>query len=212
MAAPRSLVFDYRSLRLMMGMIAMSLPFVVTFRAGKPLTSISASYYTSARDLFVGQLFVVGAFLWAYNGQSQFQSIASKVASLAAVCVALFPTPSADSPATTAGYIHFAAAGVLFLVLTFFCFVPFLGETWGAGVKPMRRAIVYLFCGSVMVLSVLTLLYSWLFMAPERVEEIRLVYYGEAMALIAFGFAWMVSGKFIPYFADEAEALRLFPR
>ena len=210
MSSPLVKVFDYRALRLMMGLIAMSLPFVVTFRANLPLSSISASYYTAARDLFVGQLFVVGAFLWAYRGQTRFQAVASKVASLAAVCVALFPTPPADQPATTTGYIHFAAAGILFLILTYFCFVPFMGETWGGKVKEMRRAIVYLFCGSAMVLSMLTLLYAWLFMEPKTVEALKLVYYGEAMALIAFGFAWMVSGKFIPYFADEDEALRLF--
>ena len=206
----RNLVFDYRALRLMMGMIAMSLPFVVTYRAQEPLSSISASYHTSARDLFVGQLFVVGAFLWAYRGQSQFQAMASRLASLAAVCVALFPTPDQGESTSATGYIHFGAAGVLFLILTYFCFVPFLGDTWGAGIKQMRRAIVYLFCGCVMLLSMAILLYSWLAMDPEVVAQKRLVYYGEAAALIAFGFAWMVSGKFIPYFADDDEALRLF--
>ncbi|MEO5888515.1 MAG: hypothetical protein ABIQ77_12725, partial [Anaerolineales bacterium] len=34
-------------------------------------SSISASYYTDARDVFVGLLFVIGAFLLAYNGRSR---------------------------------------------------------------------------------------------------------------------------------------------
>ena len=87
-----SAVFDYRGLRLLMGLIALSLPVIVSVLAGKSLTSISASYYSDARDMFVGLLFVVGSFLFAYNGHAEIESIASKVASVAALFVASFPT------------------------------------------------------------------------------------------------------------------------
>jgi hypothetical protein len=50
------------------GVIAFSLPFVFSAIANSSLGSMSGSYYTSARDVFVGMLFIVGAFLWAYNG------------------------------------------------------------------------------------------------------------------------------------------------
>lgn len=65
-----SMVFDYRALRLLMGLVALSLPFLVRFIATNPLTSISASYHSEARDVFVGMLCIVAAFLWAYNGHS----------------------------------------------------------------------------------------------------------------------------------------------
>ena len=64
-------VFDYRALRLLMGLIAFTLPFVVIlFSSVDDLSSISASYHTKARNVFVGLLFVVSAFFlglqWAF--------------------------------------------------------------------------------------------------------------------------------------------------
>jgi len=58
-------VFNYMKLRFTMGVIALSLPIVVTLIASVQLSSISASYFTEARNAFVGQLFVVAAFLFA---------------------------------------------------------------------------------------------------------------------------------------------------
>lgn len=51
-------VFDYRALRLVMGLIAFALPIVASAVSSTQLTSISASYYTEARDVFVGLLFL----------------------------------------------------------------------------------------------------------------------------------------------------------
>jgi len=76
-------VFDYRTLRLLIGLIAFSLPLVVELLATATIPSISASYYTEARDAFVGMLFIVGAFLWAYNGHTDWQGRWSKVAAVA---------------------------------------------------------------------------------------------------------------------------------
>ena len=44
----KNIVFDYRALRLLMGIIALALPFVVTFLSSEKLLSISASYHTEA--------------------------------------------------------------------------------------------------------------------------------------------------------------------
>lgn len=72
---PSGAVFDYRTLRLLTGLIALCLPFLVSLRASPELSSISASYYTEARDLFVGMIFVVAAFMWAYQGHSKRQPV-----------------------------------------------------------------------------------------------------------------------------------------
>ncbi len=50
-------VFDYRALRLLVGIIAFAIPICVTLISSEPLSSISASYFTEARDVFVGMLF-----------------------------------------------------------------------------------------------------------------------------------------------------------
>lgn len=64
----RDLVFDYRTLRLMVGAIAFLLPWAVIVITLRITSSISASYHTEVRDIFVGALFVIGALLLAYNG------------------------------------------------------------------------------------------------------------------------------------------------
>jgi len=61
-------IFDPRALRLMVGLIAFLLPFIVIIVNSRMTSSISASYHTNVRDIFVGALFVIGALFVAYNG------------------------------------------------------------------------------------------------------------------------------------------------
>src|ERR1700687_3179000 len=63
-----NLVFDYRALRFVVGLLAFIFPWVVTIRAQMILSSISWSYHTDARDQFVGGMCVIGILLIAYKG------------------------------------------------------------------------------------------------------------------------------------------------
>lgn len=206
----RSVVFDYRALRLLVGLIALAMPFVVTALAGEELSSISASYYTKARDAFVGMLFVVGAFLWAYNGHTPQEGRASKIASLAAICVALFPTSCETCESTIVSMIHYVAAVTTFSILAYFCLGPFRKNTKGQPGKKGRRDKVYLVCGWVIVACMLTAFLANLALPKETVHAWDITYWAEAIALGAFGVAWIVAGKYLPLFADQDEELRLF--
>jgi hypothetical protein len=64
----KEIIFDYKALRLMVGVIAFFLPWVVIVATWSVTSSISASYHTGVRDIFVGAMFVIGALLLAYNG------------------------------------------------------------------------------------------------------------------------------------------------
>ena len=74
-------VFNYKTLRLLMGLIAITLAPIVSIISGMSLPSVSHSYYTEAQDVFIGMLFVIGTLLWAYNGHTIRESLASKGAS-----------------------------------------------------------------------------------------------------------------------------------
>lgn len=63
-----SLVFDHYAIRLFIGVVALCLPWAVSIRASQIPDSISWAYHTVARDIFVGPLFVMGAFLICYKG------------------------------------------------------------------------------------------------------------------------------------------------
>jgi len=196
-----------------MGLIALTLPEIVVALAGNSLSSISASYYSNARDMFVGQLFVVGAFLFAYNGHSDGESYASKVASLAALCVAYFPTACDGCPVGASSIVHYLAAALLFSILAYFCFVPFQkGIKNKTGKEKVRRKWIYFICGSVMIVCMVAVAVSNLFVAPEIVMKWRITFWGEAIALTAFGMAWIASGKTFRLIADEEEIYRPFRR
>ena len=208
----KGVVFDYRALRLLMGFIALALPFTVSILSSSPLSSISASYYTEARDAFVGMLFVVSAFLWAYNGHSLKEAYASKIASLAAVFVAIFPTSCDLCKPEIKSFIHYGAAATLFAILAYFCFGPFRKNTKGKGGKKGRRSKIYFTCGCIMVGCMLGLVVTKLTVSEKMIKALSVTYWAEAIALCAFGFAWIVSGKYFSPFVDREEAFRLFGR
>ncbi|MBX3690004.1 hypothetical protein [Dokdonella sp.] len=88
---------NYKTMRVVVGIIAILLAPAVWLLAGAhvELNSISAAYWSDARDVFVGALVAVGFFLLAYNGQggkADWEFYLSKAACLFAACVALFPT------------------------------------------------------------------------------------------------------------------------
>ena len=190
-------IFDYRTLRVLIGAIAFTLPFLVTWIADKSLSSISASYHTGARDFFVGWMFVIGALMFAYNGHSKPQMWAAKIAALAAVCAALFPTACDTCEVDRNATVHFVAAAVLFLILAYFCFGPFRQNVKGQPRKKGRRSTVYFVCGTTILLCLATaLLLKRAF--PELADATDALYWAETFALIAFGVAWVVAGKTIP--------------
>ncbi len=205
-------IFDYKALRLIVGIIALALPIIVTLASQEDLASISASYFTGARDYFVGLLFVVGALMLAYNGHTSKEALASKVAAVSAVVVALFPTLSDGCTSSQSSAIHAAAAVTLFLILAYFCFGPFRENTKGKAGKKGYRAKLYFTCGTVMVVCLLVGFVSKLVLSCETMDAWKVIYWVEAVSLGAFGVAWIVAGKIIPALVDKQDALILFRR
>lgn len=64
---------DHRAMKLIVGLIALSLASITSLFSHTLLTSISAAYYQDgpARNFLVGFLFAISSFLLAYNGRSR---------------------------------------------------------------------------------------------------------------------------------------------
>jgi hypothetical protein len=201
--------FDYRILRLLVGGIAFAIPIVVIGLAyPNALESISASYYTNARDAFVGMLFVVAAFLIAYRGHTASEGSASSAGALAAVVVATFPTSTIEKPDLPSGLVHYVAAAALFLILVYFCFV-FWKRTHNSERKvERRRARIYAVCGIVMLASIISIATAKWFLG-QTMKGLQVTFWGETIALLAFGIAWIVAGKTLPYLSDRNERPQL---
>jgi len=209
-------VFDYRALRLFVGLVALGLPEVVAFISSTPLSSISGSYHTEARDIFVGSLFVIGALLWAYNGREatgkiRWDKIMGKVGSLAAFCAAIFPTSCDGCGVSLQSTIHYVAAVILFSAVAYFCwaFRNSAKASLTQDKKAVRRVMIYSVCLIAIFVSMLGAGAAQLTLSVATRETLYVTFYAELVAMLAFGVAWIVAGKVLPPLVDDDERLKL---
>jgi len=92
-------------LRKAIGIIGISLPFVLAFGKiilGSPgiQSSISGYYYTGMRDVFVGSLCAIAVFMMSYKGYDHRDELAGDLACAFASGVALFPITPAGNVAS----------------------------------------------------------------------------------------------------------------
>lgn len=198
-----------RRLRRGIGVVGIALPFVVTIGnallAGRftLLESISGAYHTGMRDIFVGSLCAIGVFLICYRYR-RLDDVASSVAGALAIAVALFPT-AAGAAATTvsstdvlAGRVHQVCAAALFVILAGFCLLLFTRTEPGDAPTPEKlvRNRIYRVCGWLIVAAIVATVASTFL--PESVQEaVKPVFWGETVAVLAFGVAWLVKGEAI---------------
>jgi len=203
-------VFDYRTLRLVVGFVAFTLPIIVSWISTTPLSSISASYYTEARDVFVGSLFIVGALLLAYKGHDRRQIWVSNLGAVAAVCTALSPTSSEACEGDIKSTIHYIAAFILFSTIAYFCLVAFRNRVKDTkDPKGKLRARIYSVCGWVIVVVMLGAVFANFLLPCETSGALSITYWAEFAALWAFGVSWIVAGKIFGLVVDRKHQLVL---
>lgn len=111
-----SLVIHFLTLRRVLGLIGIALPFVLLIgenlrdrlaryavpRVDRALieVSISAYFHTGMRDVFVGSLCAIAVFLICYKGYQRIDNLVANAAGLAVLLVALFPTPEVSREAS----------------------------------------------------------------------------------------------------------------
>jgi len=157
-------LISYMTLRKAVGFIGILLPFVLAFvnmvlvSATVLQGSVSGYYYTGVRDVLVGSLCAIGVFLFTYSGHDDLDKWITNAAGVFAIGVAFFPTapenPSASARAT--GYVHVTFAALLFVTLAVIALWLFRKTEQGVERKQekKRRDLVYLVCGSIIVLCV----------------------------------------------------------
>jgi succinate dehydrogenase/fumarate reductase cytochrome b subunit len=205
-AAPRPDDLSDNAHRQLIGYIGLVLPFVLIFLAlwrdgmalWRSLESVSAYYYTGAVAAFVGMLVALALFLFTYRGYSNEHHWADRwtanTAACAALVVAFFPTQAPTGVAALTwwapwvGFVHHAAAVVLFLMFAVFALwlfrlsakdeLPTEGKQW--------RNRIYIFCG-VLILACIV----W---AGVNGRNGRPIFWPESIALIAFSVSWLVKG------------------
>ncbi len=204
-----TLVQSYLFLRRAVGTIGLALPVVLIvgdllWPPGTFLLSISASYYSPLRGVFVGSMCALGVFLLSYRGYGRVDDIAGNIAAVAAVGVGLFPT-TPDFGTTTGtqqiiGGLHMAFAGVFFLTLTFFCWYLFPRTTDNPPTRrKLRRNTVYRVTGALILVSIVLVAVAEFTGVAAWAHPMLWL---ETVAIVAFGVAWAVKGETLGVLRD----------
>jgi hypothetical protein len=201
------MVISYLVLRRAVGVIGTALPFVLVI--GKWLLdgwgiqqSISAYYYTSMRDVFVGSLCAIGIFLFSYHGYEPADDVAGNLACVFAVGVALFPTPPAIGASATQallGHVHLTFAAAFFLSLAYFSLVLFrkTHPNKQMTARKVQRNAVYTACGYTILVCIALIMVDTVFLGRSAVQSLDPVFWLEAAAVLAFGISWLTKGEAI---------------
>ncbi|WBS01080.1 hypothetical protein OU994_22615 [Pseudoduganella sp. SL102] len=206
----RHYIVSYLALRNTIGWVGLLMPLAV--RGGglllegiRTTDSISAYYYTSMRDIFVGATVLTGALLACYRTPRLLDNIVATVAGLAAIGAALFPMDPTYAAELLARYpdlgtqAHYSNHGILgyhllfaitFAALSFYLvFFRFGAATPPDNLQALRRKAVYKVCGAVMLLSFGAIAFMGLALEGQS------VFWPETCAVAAFGVAWLVNGQ-----------------
>jgi hypothetical protein len=197
-----NLDISYLSLRKSIGWIGILMPWiaraVASLSDGTPfLMSISAYYYTPGRNIFVGSLFAAGLFLSFYRGSldSLQDRILAVIWGVAAIFIGLIPMNPCGDPKLVCvdphlKTYHFIPVSIFFAINIYMTLFRFTKPSQ-LPVTPekLKRNKVYIACGVVMLVSVLTIAYF------DYVG--RSIFTPEAIAIATFGFAWLVKGQMI---------------
>jgi hypothetical protein len=194
--------------RTLIGAIGLFLPTLLVLIAavrpeqpGQPwklLSSISGYYYTGAVAAFVGLLVTLALFLFAYRGYNNrwrlLDITSARVAAVAALGVAFFPTTAPDGFKAPGWWmpwmatVHYTSATVLFSSFAFFALFLFRrtdakNERWS---DKWWRDAVYMVCGLVIAVSIV-----W---AGLRGRANQSIFVPESTALVFFAISWLVKG------------------
>ncbi|MBX9782499.1 MAG: hypothetical protein K2X48_04310 [Chitinophagaceae bacterium] len=208
MQSNKDQIISYKTLRILMGLAGILLPLMVFI--GKAISEHSmelefsiSDYYDNATggDILVGVLFALSFFLFAYKGPEPVDNKVASIGALMAMGVALFPTTSTIK---WIHYMHFVFAISLFTV--FIVFSIYLFRKTKKGIVPTdekkKRNRLYLVCGIIMILCIAGLAIS-MWMMEDLCASAKLVFWGEAIALFAFGVSWLTKAEWL-YLKDKA--------
>jgi len=185
--------------------------------------SVSSYYHTDARNVFVGTLWAIGVFLMFYEGYDGIDDIVSNLGGLFAIGVSLFPTTPGDASINDirVGTMHFTCAAFFLVTLSFMSLFLFTRTNpkrpkitkkdyarlflegreaadpdRGLTYKKLVRNVVYIVCGSMMLICLILIAVYFLFF--DRPGSLfygsTLVFWLETIAIVAFGVSWLTKG------------------
>lgn len=188
--------------------------------------SISHYYYTGRGDFLVVVISILCVFLLTYRGPEiadgrrkgkapLADTIIATLAGLFGLGIAFFPTANKEPlsrynihvestwipKVPYVGELHLLCAALFFILISIMClwlFTRKAKEKVLVTPQKRKRNVVYYVCGVIMLAClVILLLYFWIPSFRSYFGKCRIVFWLEAIALEAFGIAWITKGEAI---------------
>jgi hypothetical protein len=216
-ADENQLVISYTLLRQVVGWIGTLLPIVLLVGVAISSTqarpdSMSGYYYTDMRNVFVGALCALGAFLGAYDGYDDLDRWITNIAGFCAVGVAFCPTKPTVCvpgpqvcPASSVAQLSTGQQVVgdihVFFAVTTFVMLGLMALRFAKGGKtppPAQDSIRenWIYCASGITILSCVLLAVLSNLLPASVNaHWPLLFIFEAVAVFSFGVSWFVKGR-----------------
>ena len=149
------------------------------------------------RDVFVGAICGIALFLFFYRGYDNWKNFnwdrwISNFGGLFAIGIAFFPTTE-KGPGNWVSSIHFICAASFFLLLSFYSMFIFTRKAPFPTKEKLIRNKIYMICGLVMIACLVVIFIYFNFIQSDNSDS-SLVFWGETIALIAFGISWLTKG------------------
>ncbi len=205
-AAPERPQVSYLTLRCTVGFLGVALPAALAIW-GYWLTSphglqdsISDYYSLQTRDLFVGTLWALAWFFFAYKGYDDQDDRVTDLACFLALGVAMAP----NNGQGLVRIVHFASAAGLFLTLAYISFFLFTKSGGETTPHKQSRNLVYRACGIAMAVCISLIAVYYLLPEGNAFTRLKPVFWLEALSLWAFGISWFVKGKIVGFLNDPS--------
>jgi hypothetical protein len=215
----QALLLSQETLRRIIGWLGLAFPVILVVGAWSFQISVSDYYYTNMRDFFVGVLFFLGLFLIAYRpyGSDGWQdNVITSIAGVFALIVAFFPVSNVTFghvptvltlqfiPAAWSVHVHNVGSGGLFLCFAVISALYFTkGDKTQQSDRKKIRNLIYVVSGLGIIVCLVYV--GWgSFTAPTQTAlETFNIFWPEAIALVLFGFSWLVKGATFPFLNDN---------
>lgn len=180
---------------------------------GNLKSSISHFYYTVSAPLFIGILVTVAIFLFCYTGYQPkptdkwrwiTDKLVSTVAGISALGIVIFPTSSKEpiqdnlfvfTTTELVGWIHYGSAALFLIMMATFCLVNFRRRNKEGDFGKGDHDLLYRWCGWI-ILGSIGIVFVYGFLLDDYLEiNFPITFLFEAVALTAFGTAWLVKGR-----------------
>lgn len=174
-------------LRVLLGSLAILLPWIVALLNGGIPSSISATYYVAS--CITPFMIILGAssiLLMSYKGYDLQDDLIMTCSGIMGLCICLFPTykwgmeyvGTFHTPVQISSNIHNISAVIFFVLLAYNSFFLFTkGDGYPTKNKKIRN-IIYRVCGVGMLASFLILLLPAFYIQVWLVETIALFFFG----------------------------------